>query len=236
MTESQYTYLNRNEKCSSCSRMCMTSLTALSSVDEAGWKRVMESAVRKKYRKGSYLFREDDPCDGIYLILSGKIKLRTYDAEGREEIAGIFWFGEVIWKGIFIDKSTFPYDAVCLDTTDCCMIPRAELESFMEEPKVALKVIKLLSRKLHAANERVLLLTTEDPKARLAGFLLRQSKYSESDTFTMRLEEISASIHLRPETVSRKIRELEREGIIRKTGQSTIRIVDFQQLRDTFKS
>ena len=105
----------------------------------------------------------------------------------------------------------------------------------MEDPHVSLSVIRLLSQKLRAANERVLLLATEDPKAGIAGFLLRQSKYARSDTIVMRLEEISASIHLRPETVSRKIKELERDGVITMTGQSSIRILDFQALRDTYK-
>lgn len=149
--------------------------------------------------------------------------------------SGFSGAGEIIWEGIFIDGSEYSYDAVCLDTTDCCKIPRQEIESMMEDPHVSLSVIRLLSQKLRAANERVLLLATEDPKARIAGFLLRQSKYARSDTIVMRLEEISASIHLRPETVSRKIKELERDGIITKTGQSSIRILDFQALRDTYK-
>lgn len=216
--------------------MCLNNLSVISSLDEERRDQIMGSAIRRKYRKGSYLFREEDPCDGIYLIHSGKVKLCTYDADGREEIAGIFWAGEIIWEGLFIDDSTYPYDAVCLDTTDICKLPREDIESLIEDPRIALKVVGLLSRKLRAANERVLLLTTEDPKARIAGFLLRQSKYAGSDTITMRLEEISASIHLRPETVSRKIKELEREEMIAKTGQSSIRIIDFQGLRDTFRN
>ena len=223
------------DKCSGCDRLCMKSLTVISGVDEDHCKQIMDSAVRSRNRKGSYLFREGEPCDGIYLLLSGKVKLCTYDSDGREEIAGIFWAGEMIWEGIFIENSTYPYDAVCLDTTDCCMIPRQEIESLMEDPRIALKVIRVLSEKLHAANERVLLLATEEPKARLAGFLLRQSKYSGSDTIVMRLEEISASLHLRPETVSRKIKELERDKLITKTGQSSIKILSFQGLYEAFK-
>ena len=223
------------EKCINCDKMCINSLTVISGLDESRRMQIMESAVRHKYRKGSYLFREGDRCDGIYLLHTGKIKLCTYDADGREEIVGIFWAGELIWEGIFIEGSTYSYDAVCLDTTDCCMIPRSEIEAVMEDPRVALQVIRLLSQKLRAANERVLLLATEDPKARIAGFLLRQSKYSGSDTIVMRLEEISASIHLRPETVSRKIKELEKDGLIAKTGQSSIKILYFQGLRDIFK-
>ena len=224
------------DKCSGCDRLCMKSLTVISGVDEERSKQIIESAVRTRNRKGSYLFREGEPCDGVYLLLSGKVKLRTYDVDGREEIAGIFWGGEMIWEGIFIENSTYPFDAVCIDTTDCCMIPRHEIENLMEDPRVALKVVRMLSEKLHAANERVLLLATEDTKARLAGFLLRQSKYSGSDTIVMRLDEISASLHLRPETVSRKIKELERENLIAKTGQSSIRILDFQGLYEAFKA
>ena len=229
-------YKLNNEKCAGCSGVCMKSLNIISRVDESKLQAIISSAIRRKKRKNSYLFREGDPCDGIYVLLSGKIKLRTYDGDGREEIAGIFWAGEVIWEGLFIEGSTYPYDAVCLDTTDCCMIPRDELESLLNDPHIALEVIRLLSEKLRAANERVLLLATEDSKARLAGFLLRQSKYAGSSTIVMRLEEISASLHLRPETVSRKIKDLEREGLIRKTGQSNIKILSFQGLHDTFRS
>lgn len=223
-------------KCRGCDRLCLNSLTVISGLNESMQRRIMDSAVRKKYRKGSYLFREDDPCDGIYMIRSGKVKLRTYDSEGREEIVGIFWAGEIIWEGIFIERSVYSYDAVCLGSTDCCKIPRSEIEALADDPHIALRVIRLLSEKLRAANERVLLLTTEDPKARIAGFLMRQSKYAGSDTVVMRLEEISASVHLRPETVSRKIKELEREGIVEKTGQSSIRIIDYQLLRETYKN
>ena len=257
-------YILNNEKCAGCSGVCMKSLNIISRVDESKLQAIISSAIRRKKRKNSYLFREGDPCDGIYVLLSGKIKLCTYDGDGREEIAGIFWAGEVIWEGLFIEGSTYPYDAVCLDTTDCCMIPRDELESLLgstypydavcldttdccmiprdelesllNDPHIALEVIRLLSEKLRAANERVLLLATEDSKARLAGFLLRQSKYAGSSTIVMRLEEISASLHLRPETVSRKIKDLEREGLIRKTGQSSIKILSFQGLHDTFRS
>lgn len=228
--------IQNTDKCARCDRMCINSLTVISGLDDTRRRQIMDAAIRKKFRKGSYLFREGDPADGIYLLHTGKVKLCTYDSEGREEIVGIFWAGEIIWEGIFIEDSTYSYDAVCLDTTDCCMIPRYEIEAVMGDPHISLQVIRLLSYKLRAANERVLLLTTEDPKARIAGFLLRQSKYSGSDTIVMRLEEISASIHLRPETVSRKIKELQQENMVVKTGQSSIKIVDFQGLRDLFRN
>ena len=80
-----------------------------------------------------------------------------------------------------------------------------------------------------------MLLSTKDPKARLAAFLLYREKRDKEEIIELKLGDIAASLSMRPETVSRKIRELERENLIAKTGQSSIKLLDFQGLRDTFK-
>ena len=159
-------YKLNNEKCAGCSGVCMKSLNIISRVDESKLQAIISSAIRRKKRKNSYLFREGDPCDGIYVLLSGKIKLCTYDGDGREEIAGIFWAGEVIWEGLFIEGSTYPYDAVCLDTTDCCMIPRDELESLLK-PKAFLRISKSM-----IVNLRKILHVSAEPGGRLMAVLL----------------------------------------------------------------
>ena len=162
------------------------------------------------------------------------MKLSTWDSEGREQIIGIFSESDTIWEGVFMDGSRYPYNAVCLTDVDCCKLFIKDLENVMEEPSVSLKIIALLSRKLHDANERVLLLSTSSPKARLAGFLLFRSRHTSSDTVVLRLDDIAASIQLRPETVSRRIREMEKEGLIEKVGQSSIRITDRPKLEELY--
>ena len=189
-------------------------------------REVMEKAVWKSYAKGSYLFAEEEPVDGIFIILSGKVKLSTWDSDGKEQIIGIFSDSDTIWEGVFMDGSKYPYNAVCLTDVECGKLFLKDLEGVMNEPSVALRIIALLSRKLHDANERVLLLSTSSPKARLAGFLLNRSRHTSSDTVVLQLDDIAASIQLRPETVSRRIREMQREGLLEKVGQSSIRIID----------
>lgn len=187
-------------------------------------REIMDKASWRSYSKGSYLFAEEEPVDGIYIILSGRVKLSTWDSEGREQIIGIFSESDTIWEGVFMDGSRYPYNAVCLTDVDCCKLLIRDLEDVMKDPSVSLKIIALLSRKLHDANDRVLLLSTSSPKARLAGFLLNRSRHTSSDTVVLRLDDIAASIQLRPETVSRRIKEMEKEGLIEKVGQSSIRI------------
>ena len=196
---------------------------------------IMGKAVWNTYPRGSFLFAEEDRVDGIYMIRSGRVKLSTWDSEGREQIVGIFSDSDIIWEGVFMEGSRYPYSAICLTEVECSKLDLRELAKVMEEPSVALRVIALLSNKLHDANERVLLLSTTSPKARLAGFLLNRSRHTSSDTVVLKLEDIAASIQLRPETVSRRIRELEKDGIITKTGQSTIQIGDRKALEEIFR-
>ena len=82
-------------------------------------REIMDKASWRSYSKGSYLFAEEEPVDGIYIILSGRVKLSTWDSEGREQIIGIFSESDTIWEGVFMDGSRYPYNAVCLTDVDC---------------------------------------------------------------------------------------------------------------------
>ena len=87
------------------------------------------------------------------------------------------------------------------------------------------------SRNGSESNRHAELLSTSSPKARIAGFLLYRKERTAERAVKLKLEDIAASVSLRPETVSRKLKELEREGIIQKTGQSSIEIINFSELR-----
>lgn len=226
---------NSKEQCLTCERDCLQNIEFLSVLPEEMQTSIDRHSTRIRHPKGNYLFREDEPVDAIYLICSGIVKLSTWDHEGREQIVGIFSDHETIWEGIMIGGSRFPYAAVCVTDVECRKVDLHDLDEMLRNPGVALKVIELLSRKLHNANERNMLLATNAPKARVAGFLLYRSREDRRDTIELRLDEIAASIRLRPETVSRRIRELEQEGMVRRVGQSRIRIIDRSGLRGVFR-
>ncbi len=222
-------------KCRFCQERCTDNIAFLMDLTEEKQQKIMKSAVRKQYKKDSYLFMAEDPVDAIYIVHSGKVKLSVCDRDGREQIIGLFSERDTIWEGIFTEESRHPYGAVCVTDVDCCKLYRRDVESIMRDSAVALRVIGLLSQKLYDANERILLLATSSPKARLAGFLLQRSRQLGQNMVVLRLEEIAASIHLRPETVSRKIKEMEKEGLIAKSGQSGIQILDREGLRRLFQ-
>ena len=131
----------------------------------------------------------------------------------------------------FAQNSRYPFTAVCLTRVRACRMPREAVRRAAARPEVAVRVIDLLSRKLQDANERNRMLSVQDPERRLAGFLLYRAEQERSDTLVLRLSDISGSIGLRPETVSRKIHVLEEKHLIEKSGQSRIRLLNSEQLK-----
>jgi CRP/FNR family transcriptional regulator len=222
------------DKCRHCTQ-CVEEIDFLAGLPVEQQNKIMECAVRESHRKGSFLFLERDSVEAIYILHSGRVKLSTVDSEGREQIIGICSGRDTIWEGMLMEGGRYPYAAACLTDVDCCRIFRRDFTKILADPIIALRVIALMSQKLREANARNLLLTTSDSKARLAGFLAGRARQTARDVVALRLDEIAASINLRPETVSRKLRELERAGLVAREGQSGIRILDAAALRELFE-
>ena len=197
---------------------------------------LMEHAELENLKKNSYLFREGEPVDSICIIRKGRVKLCRNDSLGREQIVTILSDHDIIWEGMFLEGSIYPYSAMCLTNATICQIHRDDFKKVVNDPAAAMNTIILLSKKLHDANERNMLLSTKDPKARLAGFLMYRVDRSTGDDVILKLDDIAASVSLRTETVSRKLREMEKSGLIERLGHARIRVLDRDTLRDIYVS
>lgn len=215
--------------CQQCPSPCVT---AWLSEEERKQEKdsLFHSAIRSTYQKGDAIFSLGDPADSLYLIHKGNIKLVNYDSDGREKIVAFFGKGEWIWEGLFLEQPTLPFHGVAMDEVVICKIPASIVKNHLKDGRGALSVIEVLSKKLHDANERNMILSTTDPKAKIARLFAYRASQIHSDSFSMKLNDIAFSVSLRPETVSRKITELLQDGVLEKKGRSDFRICDFDAL------
>ncbi|MER2081427.1 MAG: Crp/Fnr family transcriptional regulator [Ruminococcus sp.] len=216
--------------CEDCRDRCIQDIAFLYGMPEEKQLDILRRSAHKIFNRGDFLFHEGDKVSSIVIIKQGQVKLSTYEADGRENIIGIFSDNDTIWEGVFSGDRVYPYSAVCLTKTYCCFVRRGDVETAISNPTVALRVINMLSNKLHDANERSRILSISEPVRRIAAFLIYREKRSNEPFVTLRLDDIAGSVGLRPETVSRNIRRLMNEGLIEKVGRSGFRIPDFEKL------
>ena len=226
-------------KCEDCQNciLCTAAIPLFHALPEDVKKSLTEQSLQTTRAKGSTLFRVGEEVDSVLIIRKGRIKLCKYDADGNEYILDIIHDGDAIWENLFLENAVFPYSAVCLTKVDLCEIRKSEfIQLLANRPAIAMNLISLLSLRLKDSNEKALLLSIRDPKVRLAGFLLDRDIRCVGPEIKLKLEDIAASIGLRPETVSRILSRFEKEHFIKRLGQGKILVTDRSGLKKIYEA
>lgn len=222
------------ERCRGCrgGHLCTEKLSLFRELPEKMQASLTAQAIPSNHARSSSLFQMGDPIDRIRIICRGQVKLCRFDPDGKEYVVDVLSEGNSIWEGLFAKNSHFLYDGVCLTDVEICEIPKEIfMKAVMKEPDVTMYLIGLLSERLAEAKEKAALLAVRNPHVRMAGFLLDRDRRWSGTEIHLKLEEIAASVGLRPETVSRTLRGFEKQGIIRRNGQGRITILDRDGLR-----
>lgn len=219
--------------CSDSCKLCTSDIVLFSNLPLEEQQNLQEISRHRTFTRGDILFYAGDKADVLRIVHGGKVKLHNHDLEGKEQIYDIIGDGDSIGEDLFLENNAvYPYDATCITDGRMCEISK---DIFMDllraKPEVAMNLIGSLSRKLQQANERMDVLSENDAGMRLATFFYNRCKRQNHYIVDLTVDDIAASINLRRETVSRKIRELQQLGIVKRMGQSNIRISDMNRLR-----
>ena len=225
--------------CSHCKdeRLCATAIPVFGTLTEELQKSLVLHSLQSVRTKGSFLFQVGDELDSVLIIRKGRVKLCRYDVNGNEYILDILHDGDAIWEPLFLERPIFPYSAVCLSKVELCEIKKsAFMQLITSRPDTAMNLISILALRLRDANEKALLLSMYDPKVRLAGFLLDRDIRCVGPEIKLKLDDIAASIGLRPETVSRNMSQFAKAGYIKRLGHGKIIVTDRAGLKEIYES
>ena len=178
-------------------------------------------AVRKKIKKGEFLFHSGSPFKSIYAIRTGFFKTSVTTEDGRDQVSGFQMAGEIIGlDGIVNDHHAC--DAIALEDAEVCVMPFEKIEQLSLEVKsLQHHVHKMMSREIVRENSVILLLGSMKAEERLAAFLLdlvqrlHARGFSQTElVLRMTREEIGSFLGLKLETVSRAFSKFAEDGII----------------------
>jgi NTE family protein len=95
-----------------------------------------ESAVAE-YPKGTVIFREGDPGEAIYLIISGRCEARAA-GDGTSHVEEVFGPGDTLGERAFLNREPHRHSAVVVTHAVLLRIPAAELQGlFAKDPALA---------------------------------------------------------------------------------------------------
>lgn len=189
----------------------------------------------KQVRKKQIIYYEGDNINGIYLILSGRVKTVKLSEDGRELVTGMFGVEEYLGIHAMLSGDHHNETAEAVDDTTICLLPKDTVKILLEtHTDIGQKFIKILSSNLVEKEEQLLQLAYHSVRKRMSEILLRlgkQQNVMESANADIRIsrEDLASMAGMATETVSRTLSDFKDEGIIEKKG-SLIHILDFSKL------
>jgi CRP/FNR family transcriptional regulator len=190
--------------------------------DETELMQVAGLVTTRRYAKHQTIFREGDPGQTFYLILSGSVAVVRIAPDGRETILSILkerdFFGEM---SVF-DTSVRAASVRTMTDAEVGVIERNDFLGLIDKtPRIGRLLVIALSERLRAANKLIAATTSQDIRARLASLLLNlMQNFGEpvgtGTRITLRLtnQEMANMIGTTRETVNRTLNKFWDERVI----------------------
>jgi CRP/FNR family transcriptional regulator len=173
-------------------------------------------------RRGEIVFEEGAPASGLWIVLSGRVKLVRMSARGREQVLHTESAGATLAEVPLFDGGGYVASAMAVDDARLLFVPReALLDLCRRRPAVALGVIAVLARRLRGFAALIEDLALRDVTARVARWLLTEMRQSGGGDLRLQgtREEIAARLGTVRELVSRALSQLEGRGLLEVRGR-----------------
>lgn len=200
---------------------------------DAELERIGAVVREKSYPKNSVILFEQDPGDALYLVASGQVKVVLIGEDGREVILAILHEGDFFGEMALIDDQPRSAHVIATADSHLLVLRRDDFYTCLEQtPRIALGLLRALSRRLRRADDTIGGLVLLDVTGRLARLLLELADENDGQVITKRLthQMIAQMIGSSRETVSRTLRDLSVRGLIQ-TSRRTLIIKDRSALQ-----
>jgi CRP/FNR family cyclic AMP-dependent transcriptional regulator len=113
-------------------------------------------ARRRTFRAGEVIFHREDPGQVLYVIKEGKVKICLISPDGQEISLVVFGKGEYFGELALLDGLPRSADAIALERVECYTLQRSDFhKAIMKNPKIAIKVLEVLCKRLRSTDQQV---------------------------------------------------------------------------------
>jgi CRP-like cAMP-binding protein len=198
---------------------------------------VAENSAVQHFAANEMIFSEGDPCTGLFVIQSGAVKIYKIAASGREQVLSVERSGSSIAELPVFDGGTYPASTLAVEESELLFIRKEDFRALCtEHPEVALKVLKVVGKRLRALVGIIEELSFTTVRQRLIAYLVRlaseapRGKKAIDIMLPVSHQELAAELGTVRELVSRNLSRLQAEGLV-KIEARAVQIPDLTALR-----
>jgi len=193
---------------------------------------------RRMIRAGAVIFMRGDPGDSLCCVVTGRVRISTSHAGGKEAVLNIIEPGETFGEIALLDGMPRTETATAMGPTELSVMKRDHFLALLrDEPTLAMHLIQLLCKRMRRTVQLVEDSALLSIRARIAKQLLSLAELSGRATsagveLTLSQEELAQLLSVSRQLVNQYLQVLKRRGWIQ-LGRRSITIVDAHRLDDS---
>jgi CRP-like cAMP-binding protein len=209
--------------------------SAVSARPASGFEQSLAQASLRRIEEKELLFAEGDEITHVYRIETGAIALFRVLADGRRQVMGFAYPGDMIGLGM---EEEHEMNAQAVKPTRLRCLPVSSVQqTAAKDPMLGFKLYQALARELAATRDLMLTTGHRSAMERVAGFLLAFSRRNErngKDPSTIELPmtrtDIGDFLGLTIETVSRTFSKFKAMAVIELPQSNEVKVIDLEAL------
>ncbi len=190
---------------------------------------VAEAVIKRRFKRGELVVEQSKKSNALFIILTGRCRVFTSDARGREVILANLQPGDYIGEMSLIDNEPHSASVRAEVQTDVLMLGRLEFARCLpENTSMAYAVMKGLVQRLRSADRKIESLALMDVYGRVARALMEASELDAQGNAFIRdkvsRQDLAKMVGASREMVSRVMKDLEERGYIETQDSGTVLI------------
>ncbi|RQO45593.1 cyclic nucleotide-binding protein [Variovorax sp. KBW07] len=211
------------------SSLALRQIALLEGLSDARLGLLAQQCLWHSVEAGKPLLLRAEQQGEVFLLVSGRVRVTTYSANGRQVTFRDSEAGEHFGDIAAIDGGPRSADVVTLEPSVVASLDRPAFMALLrDEPLVAERVMQRLASLVRQLSERVIDLSTLGVQNRLHAELLRLARAAGIDGNQARLDPapkhaaLASQISTNREQVTRELNVLVRGGVLRKDGKALL--------------
>jgi len=182
-------------------------------------------------QKGKVFFRPDEMGEVLFLLKRGHVQLYRISTDGKKLILDTLGPGTIFGEMSLIGQRMYNTFAEAVEDCLICVMSRPDVERLIQEqPKVAVRILEIMGRRLRNAETRLEDMAFKGVPARLASLLMRLSAEQGKVIEGITHQELAEMVGTYRETATQILNDFKEHGLI-DLARKRVTIIDYDGLR-----
>lgn len=212
---------------------CLHIVPLFQNLDREQMRSVDAITREHTYSDGALIYYAGEATGTLLVVHTGKVKIYRLDSEGEQQVIRILSAGEFTGELALFSKEPVQDFAQAIGECSLCMIDGQEMQKILvANPLIALKITQELSQRLSQSDATLHSVAKGTAEQRLAGYLVGLQLKVQNNTIHLPVAKgtVASLLAMSQETLSRRLKVLEEEGVIELGKGRMITILDQEEL------